>query len=129
MIESSPELIEPNYYDLATRVSMVHEKIAGAIVVRKGSLLAAAARHGMPMPEKNKLTELILQAELIVNISKRNSDIFGQVEAILVQHSMLSVMVIPLSNEANLAFAAEGKMGRDYDYEDLTCKIFDLIKN
>lgn len=121
--------IEINYYDLAKAVSMAHKKIAGAIIVRKGSLLAAAARPGMPMPEKSKLTELILQAELIVNISKRNSDIFGEVEVLFVQHRMLSVMVVPLSPEVTLALAVEGKVASDYEYADLTKEIFQLIND
>jgi hypothetical protein len=82
----------------------------------------------MPLPQKDKLTELILQAELVVNISRRNADIFGDVKAAVVQHSLLTIFIIPLRNEITIAFAVEGSPTGEHSYEKLTAAVATLIR-
>jgi hypothetical protein len=117
-----------NYSELAKKVTELYEKTAGAIIVRKGGLVAAYARPGMPLPQKDKLTELILQAELVVSISRRNADIFGEVKAAVIQHSLLTIFIMPLHQDITLAFAMEGAPAGDHSYEKLTASVAALIR-
>jgi len=107
----------------------LHEKIVGAILVRKGNLLAAFAKPKVPMPQKDKLTELIVQAELVLSISRRNTSIFGEVKVVSVQHSILTIFVLPVIGDVALAFAIHGSAGVDYDYEELTGRVNKFVSD
>ena len=117
-----------NYGELAKNVTGVYEKVAGTMVTRNGSLLAAYSRPGMPMPQKEKLRELILQAELVVSISKRNADIFGEVKVATIQHGILAVFIFPLKDQSVVAFAVEGALCGDHSVEMLSSKVGDIIR-
>lgn len=106
----------------------IHKKIVGAIIVRKGNLLAAYAKPQVPFPQKDKLSELILQAELVLNISKRNTDLFGQVKVAHVQHDILTIFIFPLPEDTTLSFAMQGTNGVDYKYEEVTRSIFAFLR-
>lgn len=117
-----------NYPDITKSVTDLHDKIVGTIVVTKGNLLGAYAKPHVPLPQQKKLTELILQAELILSISRRNVDIFGQIRVTTCQHDILNVFVFALPDDATLAFAIEGKFGVDYDYEQITKSVFSFLE-
>ncbi len=82
----------------------------------------------MPLPQRSKLTELIMQAELVLSISRRNTDIFGQINVITCQHGLLNIFIFPLLDNVTLAFAMEGKFGIDYTYEQVTNTIFGFLE-
>ena len=119
--DSTPSV---NYLELAKKVTEVDSKIVGAMLVRKGALVAAFNKPGVPAPQKAKLGELILQAELVVSISKRNADLFGQVRVATVQHSLLTIFIFPLGHEITLAFALDGP---PTGYEKLTSAVSVLL--
>ena len=114
---------------MAEDATFLHEKIVGAILVRKGNLLAAFAKPKVPMPQKDKLTELIVQAELVLSISRRNTSIFGEVKVVSVQHSILTIFVLPVIDDVALAFAIHGSAGVDYDYEELTGRVNKFVSD
>ena len=118
-----------NYLELARKVTELDDKIAGAMVIRKGGLMGTFTRPGIPSPQKAKLGELILQAELVVSISKRNADLFGQVRAAMIQHSLLTIFIFPLAHDITLAFALEGPPGEKRSYEKLTAATAELFRN
>ena len=96
--------------------------------MRKGGLLGAYSRPGIPAPHKKKLGELILQAELVVSISRKNQDLFGEVKVAAIQHSLLTIFIFPLRNDATLAFAMEGRPAGNHSYEKLTDSVAELIR-
>lgn len=106
----------------------LHDKIVGTIVVTKGNLLGAYAKPHVLIPQQKKLAELILQAELVLSISRRNVDIFGQIRVTTCQHDILNIFIFPLPEDATLAFAIEGKFGIDYDYERMTKSVFNFLE-
>ena len=108
---------------LARKVTELHEKVVGAIVVGNGSLLGTYAKPHVPLPQQSKLTELIVQAELVISISRRNTNIFGNVNYAMIQHSMLNIFLFPLDKDGTLAFAIEGLSGVDYHYEEIINRV------
>jgi hypothetical protein len=112
---------------LARSVTDSHEKIVGAIIVKNGNLLGAYAKPKVPLPQQGKLTELILQAELVLSISKRNTNIFGDVNYAMIQHSILNIFLFPLDQHGTLAFAVEGRAGIDYDHERMITSILKIL--
>lgn len=98
----------------------------GTIIVTKGNLLAAYAKPNVPLPQRNKLTELIVQAELVLSLSRRNTDLFGEVKVAAIQHSILCIFIFPLDANTTLALATDGSAGKDY--EQLTKAVIELLK-
>jgi len=109
-------------------VTEIHEKIVGAIVVGSGNLQGTFARPHVPLPQQAKLSELILQAELVLSISRRNTDIFGDVNYATIQHALLNIFIFPLDQDITLAFAIEGRLGSDYHYEEIINGVFRVVR-
>jgi hypothetical protein len=113
---------------LAQRVTGLHEKVVGTIVVRNGSLLGAYAKPHIPLPQQSKLSELIVQAELVLSISRRNTNIFGNVNYAMIQHSILNIFLFPLDQDSTLAFAVDGRSGIDYHHEEIINRVLTMLK-
>ena len=108
-----------NYSEIAKEVTEIEANIAGTIIVQKGSLIGSYTRPKMPIPNKEKFGEMFLQAELMISISQKNADVFGKVEAVIIQHGILHVFVIPFADNTILALAIQP----GYNQQDLMNKI------
>jgi hypothetical protein len=116
-----------NYTLLAEKITELDDSIAGAMIVRRGDLLGSYARPKVPIPQKEKFTEMFLQAEMMLSIPTSNEAIFGRVEVVTVKHSILHIHMISLPNKMILAFAV--RADAEYDSNKLLNNIFELIRN
>jgi hypothetical protein len=114
-----------NYSVLAERITELDGSIAGAMIVKRGDLLGSYARPKVPIPQKEKFTQMFLQAEMMLSIPKANEDVFGKVEVVIVRHGILHIYMISLPNKAILAFAVHGE--GEYDFNKLLNNILSLI--
>ena len=115
------------YATLAEKVTELDDSIVGAMIVKRGDLLGSYARPKIPLPQKEKFTEMFLQAEMMLSIPTSNEDIFGKVETVIVKHSILHIYMTLLPNKAILAFAVRTEA--EYDSNKLLNSIFSLIHN
>jgi hypothetical protein len=116
-----------NYTVLAESITKLDDSIVGAMIVKRGDLLGSYARPKIPIPEKEKFTEMFLQAEMMLSIPTSNEDIFGKVEMVIVKHSTLHIYITMLPNKAILAFAVHAEA--DINSDNLLNDILSLFHN
>ena len=80
-------------------ISKLDSKIAGALVIRYGKLLATANGAGASLPSDEYLSKLIRQAEVMVGIPLANKPFFGNFNFILVSFERLDSMLFYLETQ------------------------------
>lgn len=116
-----------NYTSLAREVVELDDSIAMAMIVKRGNLLGSFAQPRIPIPHKEKFTEMFLQVEIMLSIPTTNEGVFGKVQDVTVKHGLLHVHILPLPNQAVLAFGMNAKS--EVDVNKVLTDIFFLIQN
>lgn len=88
-----------NFHDLCESISRLDSRIAGALVIREGKLLAASNGAGSTLPSDEYLSKLIRQAEVLVGIPLANRPFFGDLNFILVSYERLDSMLFYLKTQ------------------------------
>jgi len=116
-----------NYTSLAREIVELDDSIAIAMIVKRGNLLGSFAKPRIPIPHKEKFTEMFLQVEIMLSIPTSNEGVFGKVEDVAVKHGLLHVHILPLPNQEVLAFGTNAKS--EVNVSKVLKDIFFLIKN
>ena len=114
-----------NIHDLCESISRLDSKIAGALVIREGKLLAASNGAGSTLPSDEYLSKLIRQAEIMVGISLANRPFFGDFNFTLVCYERLDSMLFYLKTQR--AILGVGLLS-PYDMNVLSSRIQKLLK-
>src|ERR671927_1950723 len=85
-----------NFLELCECISKLDSKIAGALVIRYGKLLATANGAGASLPSDEYLSKLIRQAEVMVGLPLANKPFFGDFNFTLVSFERLDSMLFYL---------------------------------
>ena len=88
-----------NFLELCECISKLDSKIAGALVIRYGKLLATANGAGSSLPSDEYLSKLIRQAELVVGIQLANTPFFGHFNYLLVSFDRLDSLLFYLKTQ------------------------------
>jgi hypothetical protein len=115
-----------NFHSLCDRLSNLDSMIAGALVIRKGKLLAASNGAGLTLPSDEYLTKLIRQAEVMVGIPLANKPFFGDFNFIFVSYERLDSILFYLPTQN--AILGIGLLP-PYDLGVLTRKIQEFLKD
>ena len=88
-----------NFHGLCDGISRLDSRIAGALVIREGKLLAASNGAGSTLPSDEYLSRLIRQAEIMVGIPLANKPFFGNFNFTLVSYEGLDSMLFYLKTQ------------------------------
>lgn len=114
-----------NFHDLCKSISRLDSKIAGALVIREGKLLAASNGAGSTLPSDEYLSKLIRQAEIMVGIPLVDRPFFGDFNFTLVSYERLDSMLFYLKTQR--AILGVGLLP-PYDMNVLSSRIQKLLK-
>ena len=115
-----------NFHSLCERLSNLDSRIAGALVIRKGKLLAASNRAGLTFQSDEYLAKLIRQVEIMVGIPLANKPYFPYFNFSLIGYDWLDSMLFYLQTEN--AILGVGLLP-PYDLSVLSRKIRELLVN
>jgi hypothetical protein len=88
-----------SFLELCEGISKLDERIAGALVIRYGKLLATANGAGSSLPSDDYLSKLIRQAEVVVGIQLANTPFFGHFNYLLVSFDRLDSLLFYLKTQ------------------------------
>ncbi len=114
-----------NFYGLCEGISKLDSRIAGALAIREGKLLATSNGAGATLPSDEYLSKLIRQAEILVGIPLANKPFFGELNFTLVSYERLDSMLFYLNNQK--AILGVGLLP-PYDMNDVSNKIQKFLK-
>jgi hypothetical protein len=114
-----------NFRGLCDMISKLDRKIAGALVIREGKLLAASNGAGSTLPSPEYLSKLIRQAQIMVGIPLANKPFFGNFIFTLVSYERLDSMLFYLKTQR--AILGIGLLP-PYDMTILSNKIQEFLK-
>jgi hypothetical protein len=109
-----------NFHDLCEIIPKLDSSIAGALVIKRGKILATSIGAGGALPSDEYLSKLIRQAEVIVGLPLANRHFFGDLNFILVSYERLDNILFFL--ETQKAILGVGIIP-PYDISTLTNKI------
>ena len=116
-----------NYSKLCENVDELGENFACTVVVKSGKLIAAEVKPGSQTINEKRLSYMLIQAELIVGISKTAEDLLGKMEHVKVKYGNgLDVYLIPLETSEEKTILGVAIL-RPYKAEDLLEKIVGVI--
>jgi hypothetical protein len=88
-----------SFHDLCEGISKLHNRIAGALIIRNGKILGTSVGAGSPIPTHEYLSKLIMQAQIVVGLSLGNKPAFGDLNYVLVSHERLENILIYLETQ------------------------------
>jgi hypothetical protein len=91
-----------SFHELCESISKLDRRIAGAIVVRNGKILAASMGAGSALPSDEYISTLIRQAEIMVGIPLANKPFFGEFDFTLVSYQRLTSLLFYLETQKTI---------------------------
>ena len=88
-----------NFHDLCERISKLDSRIAGALVMAKGKIIATSNGAGAVSPSDEYLSKLIQQAEIMVGIPLANNLFFGDFNFTLVSYERLDSILFYIKTQ------------------------------
>lgn len=116
-----------NYQDLCARVAELDEGgcIAGVWAIMEGHQIAAAVNFALPIPNKDRLNLVLLQAQIMADIPVTNEDLYGAFEFLLIRHKVLDALLFRLEGDPGAVLAVGCR--RPYGEMRLVDQIFECI--
>lgn len=68
--------------DLCQQVCELDKKLLAVTVTENGMLVGTCLRKGFPIPEKHKLSTMLLQAGIIFSIARTSEDFHGRTKCV-----------------------------------------------
>ena len=114
-----------SFNDMCEGVSRLDSRIAGALAMRKGKILAASNGAGAALPSDEYLSKLIPQAEMMIGIPLANRAFFGDFNFTLVSYARIDTILYYLKNQNVILGVA---MLPPYDMNAVVGKIRKLLE-
>ena len=114
-----------SFHELCERISKLDARIAGAIAIRNGKLLATSIGSGAPLPSDEYLSKMIMQAQVMVGIPLGNKPIFGEFKFTMISYENLETILFYLHSQN--AIVGVGVLP-PYNVRSMVHKIQNLLK-
>jgi hypothetical protein len=88
-----------NFRELCDGISKLDARIAGAMAIKNGKILAASEGAGSALPGDEYLSKLIVQAQVLVGIPLANKAFFGDYNFTIVSYETLESILFHLEKE------------------------------
>ena len=88
-----------SFLQLCNGISKLDGKIAGALAIKNGKVLAASEGAGSALPSDEYLSKLISQAQIFVGIPLVNRAFFGDYNFTIVSYETLEIILFYLKNQ------------------------------
>lgn len=98
--------------------------ITSASIISKGKMTEMYGRPGVPMPPEADLKRMTLQVELVVGMITTNERVVGDTKFIMISHTDLSVIIVPVRTSKSLVVAFTAFR----DIEGLTKNVLEQAK-
>lgn len=86
---------------LCRAVCEIDENILAVVVCEDGALVGTCLSRGFPVPEKRKLTTMLLQAGIVFSIAKTSEDFHGRARCVTLRYAKVDEHLFPLGAENN----------------------------
>lgn len=85
--------------DLCRNVCEVDGGILAVIVSEGSELVGTCLRKGFPVPSKQKLVTMLLQAEIVLSITRASEDFHGRAKHVTVRYANIDEHLFPIDAE------------------------------
>jgi hypothetical protein len=74
-------------------VAKLDRCVVGVWAISRGSQVATAVNFAVPVPNRDRLNLMLLQAQIMADISVTNEDLYGEFEFLLIRHRVLDALL------------------------------------
>jgi len=79
----------------------IDDNILAAVVSEDAELIGTCLRKEFPVPEKRKLTTMLLQAGIVFSIARTSEDFHGRARCVTLRYANVDEHLFPLAPENN----------------------------
>ncbi|NWG37093.1 hypothetical protein [Nitrososphaera sp.] len=90
---------EREFDGLCRRVCEMDDGILAVVISEGSELVGTCLRKGFPVPSKQKLATMLLQAEIVFSIARASEDFHGKARHAILRYANLDEHLFPISAE------------------------------
>jgi hypothetical protein len=104
------------------------ESILGNAIISDGKIIEMCRTERLPMPEEERLKNMMIQGVVMTAIPKTNEDYFGEFRTITITHEFMDVVLIPLEDKETVSYLCV-LMKAPYEGEEIMSKASTILEN
>lgn len=112
--------------ELCRQATTLHNSIVAAGVIEDGELAGHFIKPKVPLQNSEKMSEMVMQANILAVIGTSNEDFFGEFGYLMIHWKHADSFIFPIEVETPKLFVI--RVVRPYDHEEVVQQMTDFMR-